>query len=270
MTKLTIRQLRESKGKRKLTISCAFDRWTVKACANAGIDMLLTWGNETGALEETLINVRMARSAAPDILLASAIPKQLGYVGEEEAARCALLLQANGADVIYSSGMAIESFAGLARRGIPCVGHVGYLPVRDIWLGGPRAVGKTATEAREVYNEVMAMENAGLIGVEMELLPVPLAKYITERSTLLTFSMGSGPDCDGQFLFSCDLLGQHDGHYPRHAKTYLNTLEASTGAMRRFKEDVLSGAYPGGEHSISMSEEEFSLFLSEREASTSE
>ena len=182
--KSTIKDLLALKGVRKAAVTCVFDRQTALAAARAGMDMVLTWANETGTTEELLLMLSVVRRAAPDMLIGVGIPKSLAYISEEEAARCALLAQEHGADVIYSSGMDIRSFEGLAKRGIPCVGHVGYLPVLDTWIGGPRSVGKTAREARMVYDQVKAFENAGCIGVEMELVPSPLAAYITENGVV--------------------------------------------------------------------------------------
>lgn len=54
----------------------------------------------------------------------------------------------------------------------------------------------------------MALQKAGCIAVEMECVPAKVAAEITKRVNLLVFSMGSGPDCDGQFLFSSDLLAR--------------------------------------------------------------
>ena len=34
--------------------------------------------------------------------------------------------------------------------------------------------------------------------------------------------MGSGSDCDGQYLFANDVLGYTEGHMPRHARVYKN------------------------------------------------
>ena len=34
--------------------------------------------------------------------------------------------------------------------------------------------------------------------------------------------MGSGSDCDGQYLYGNDILGYTKGRIPRHAKTYRN------------------------------------------------
>jgi len=108
---------------------------------------------------------------------------------------------------------------------------------------------------------VKAFEDAGCIGVEMELLPSPLADYITKNTSILTISLGSGVHCDAQFLFSCDALGLHDEHYPRHAKTYVHFLDTAVDALRQYKEEVLSGRYPGEQHSLSMAPTEFSNSL---------
>ena len=67
---------------------------------------------------------------------------------------------------------------------------MGYLPVNNTWYGGPRGVGKTAVEAKKVYDDVMALEAAGCIAVEMECVPAKVAQEITKRTKMLVFSMG--------------------------------------------------------------------------------
>jgi hypothetical protein len=68
---------------------------------------------------------------------------------------------------------------------------VGYLPVNNTWFGGPRGVGKTGLEAKQVFDDVMALEAAGCIAVEMECVPARVAAEITQRTKMLVFSMGS-------------------------------------------------------------------------------
>ena len=136
-----------------------------------------------------------------------------------------------GADIIYCSGLVPETFGALSRQHFPCCGHVGYLPVNDTWLGGPRAVGKTAEEAKKIFDDVMALEANGCIAVEMECVPAKVAAEITKRTKLLVFSMGSGPDGDGQFIFAEDLLGTNSGHYPRHAITYSHMYDEAVKAF---------------------------------------
>jgi 3-methyl-2-oxobutanoate hydroxymethyltransferase len=185
------------------------------------------------------------------------------YESQEKAIRMANEIRAAGTDIVYCSGLVPEKFAGLAAQHVPCCGHVGYLPCNDTWLGGPRAVGKTAVEAKKVFDDVMALEAAGCIAVEMECVPAKIAAEISKRTSMLVFSMGSGPDCDGQFIFAEDLLGTNTGHVPRHAITYANLHRDAVEGLTRFREDVVSGAYPTNKHSIlkSLKEEEFEGFM---------
>jgi 3-methyl-2-oxobutanoate hydroxymethyltransferase len=74
-------------------------------------------------------------------------------------------------------------------------------------------------------------------------------------------SLGSGPNCDGQFLFSADLLGiqeprypgmgkPYEGPLPRHAKRYTDLFEEAKRGFSAFKAEVTSGEFPGPEHTI--------------------
>jgi 3-methyl-2-oxobutanoate hydroxymethyltransferase len=258
MAKLTVHDLILAKGKRKLVLTTAFDAWTAKAAENAGVDMILAWGSN---LEHSKWVIDSVRSGAPNTLIGSGLPSVGAYSSESEALRLAGELQSAGADIIYCSGLIPEKFAALARQRYPCVGHVGYLPAQNTWFGGPRAIGKTWEEALEVYNTTVALEKAGCIAVEMECVPARVAAEITKRVKLLTFSMGSGAECDGQFLFSSDLLGTNTGHYPRHSITYTRMFEAAIQAFTRYRIDVETGAYPAPQHMINIKDDQFERFL---------
>lgn len=263
MTKLTVRDLLQAKGKRKLVLTTAFDAWTARAAEAAGVDMILAWGSN---LEHSKWVVDTVRAGAPNTLIGSGLPSTGAYASEAEALRLAGELRSAGTDIIYCSGLVPEKFAALARQKYPCAGHVGYLPVQNTWFGGPRAVGKTWDEALQVYNDTVALHKAGCIAVEMECVPARVAAEITKRVPILTFSMGSGPDCDGQFLFSSDLLGTNMGHYPRHSITYTRMLDSATEAFKQYRSDIESGAYPAKRHSINIKDDQFERFLEAIEA----
>ncbi|MBX3013700.1 MAG: 3-methyl-2-oxobutanoate hydroxymethyltransferase [Caldilineaceae bacterium] len=258
MGKLTVRDLLQAKGKRKLVLTTAFDAWTARAAENAGVDMILAWGSN---LEHSKWVIDTVRAGAPNTLIGSGLPSTGAYSSEAEALRLAGELRSAGTDIIYCSGLVPEKFAALARQKYPCTGHVGYLPVQNTWFGGPRAVGKTWDEALQVYNDTVALHKAGCIAVEMECVPARVAAEITKRVPLLTFSMGSGPDCDGQFLFSSDLLGTNLGHYPRHSITYTRMLDSATAAFKQYRSDIESGAYPAKRHLIKIQDDQFERFL---------
>jgi 3-methyl-2-oxobutanoate hydroxymethyltransferase len=185
----------------------------------------------------------------------------VAYVSDAEAIRSAMLARDHGADLIFSSGNNISRFRALASVGIPFVGHVGLVPSRSTWLGGLRAVGKTIGEAVKVYQDTIDFQEAGAVAVEMECVPSGIAAEITKRVSLLTISLGSGRDCDGQFLFSCDLLGTYEprypglnrpyeGPYPRHAKKYADLYGAAVEAFATFKQEVDRGEFPADGNTI--------------------
>ena len=88
-------------------------------------------------------------------------------------------------------------------------------------------------------------------------LPEPASVF---ACSFVSFS-GSGPDCDGQFIFSEDLIGTNSGHYPRHCITYTHLFKDAIRALTQYREDVLSGAYPTAKHTIKIKDEEFARFM---------
>jgi 3-methyl-2-oxobutanoate hydroxymethyltransferase len=260
MARPTIKDLQNLKGKRKIVLTTAFDYYTARACELAGIDVLVTWPQHNETMDELQIVLEQVRKGAPNTLIGAGIPRYQAFINEDEAIRCSWAALKAGADMIYSSGMNLELFKALAGQRIPCVGHVGFIPAHATWFGGPRAVGKTSQEARQVYEDTLAFQEAGAIAVEMECVPARVAAEITQKMDIMIFSMGSGPACDGQYLFSCDLLGLNDGHYPRHSKKYANFFEDSVNVFKRYKEEVTSGAFPAKGNQIEIKDDEFSAF----------
>jgi 3-methyl-2-oxobutanoate hydroxymethyltransferase len=258
--RLTIHDLMAAKGKRQLTEIFTVDGDEARACDAAGIDMIVTGAHA----------VRRLRGAAPNVFLTAAIavndPK---VTTESEAIRAAFEVMGSGADAVYV-GLSPALIRGMTREGIAVIGHVGYVPYRSSWYGGPRAVGKTAPEALKVYRDTMAFEDAGAIGVEMEIVPEKVASEISKRTAMTIISMGSGSGCDAQYLFAEDVLGTNKNHVPRHAKVYgdlsaelerIQTLRVE--AMTAFQKDVSTGGYPEAKHSLKVNDEEFAAFLNE-------
>lgn len=257
MAKLTIYQIRQLKGKRQLTEIFTAKPEEAAAANDAGIDMIVT----------TTAAAREVRKAAPNVFLIIA-PNGRFSSSNEAAINLGLDAMDLGADAIYCGTHSMERIAAMADVRIPVIGHVGLIPYRTNWIGGPRAIGKTATEALEVYRHTKAYETAGAIGVEMEVVPHRVAAEISRRTSLCVISMGSGTGCDAQYLFAEDILGTNRGHVPRHAKQYVNLrIEYDrlqglmTKAFSEFSQDVTSGAYPEAKHLVEVKDDEFSTFL---------
>jgi 3-methyl-2-oxobutanoate hydroxymethyltransferase len=148
------------------------------------------------------------------------------------------------------------------------VGHVGLIPARATWTGGFKAVGKTAAEAMQVYQHAKALEAAGAVAAEIEVVPARVASEISKRTSLFLMSMGAGSGCDAQYLFAEDVLGYSRGHKPRHAKVYRNfraeydRLERErVAAFQEFRGDVGRGAFPEDKHLVPIADAEFEAFM---------
>ena len=204
------------------------------------------------------------RRGAPGAFISAGLPHG-SVASPEEAVRAGFAILKRGADAVYCSHSP-RFIEAMAREGIPVTGHVGLVPNRAAWTGF-RAVGKTADEALKVLRAVKDLENAGCAAIEVEVVPVELADHITRTTPMITMGMGCGDVCDTQYLFSCDVLGTHDGRYPRHAKKYADflALEAAlqakrVEAFRAIAADVSRKGYPQAQHEVRMNPAEFEAF----------
>ncbi len=180
----------------------------------------------------------------------------------EDYLRAAFHFMAIGADCLYCSA-SYDIQKVLCDNHVPVVAHVGLIPSYITWTGW-RAVGKTAAEAREVWDHVKRLEAIGCFGAELEVVPDRLGALISQNTPMIMLGMGAGADADAQYLFAEDVLGCTDGHKPRHAKTYRNFAaeyarlqQERISAFREFVADVNSGAYPQAQHNVPMADTEF-------------
>lgn len=256
MSKLTVKDLFEAKGQRPLCQVYIRGPREAAACEAAGIDLIITW--EAGELEAV-------RSAAPDTFLTAGL-----VYGRHPSIRDALAAAYRaldrGADAVYCP-QSLDYVRAFAAEGVPTFGHVGFVPYKRTWVGGFKAVGKTAEEALAVYRHALAYQEAGAVGVEIEIVPGEVAAEISARLDILTIGMGAGAGCDAQYLFATDILGDNEGHIPRHAKTYRDHRaeyerlhQDAIAAFSEFKADVGSGAYPEARHLIRADPDELARF----------
>ncbi len=257
MSKLTVFDLLNGKGTRQFTYVQITSREQAAAAEAAGMDMIGT-------------GYRHPHFDIPTAAPNTHFQFGLGYgdhADATEALRDAFRAMKDGADSIYCA-MSPHVVEVLAREGVPVIAHVGLVPPKATWVGGLRAVGKTADQAVRVFQETKDFESAGAFGVEMEVVPHRVATMITRKTSILTISLGAGSGCDVQYLFSADLLGENRDHIPRHAKTYRNfaaehdRLQTERiAAYGEFVADVKSGGFPQPEHVVDMKDDEFEKFL---------
>jgi len=259
----TVKSLRDQKGKRVLVETLPFSVDEAAAAEEAGIDtMKVRFDPSHPELAEAI------RAAAPNTFMAFSVPL-VAAASETEAVRLAYDAMTIGADAIMCQ-WSPRFVSAAAEAGVPVQGHAGLVPRKSTWTGGLNAVGKTVEEAIRVYQDIKALEEAGAYAVEVEVIPDELLRKISERTTLLTSSIGAGSGGDIQFLFADDILGNHPPPYPRHSKQYRNLYEMKqkmqlerVAGFKEFVDDVQVGRFPGPEHVIPTPEGLIKSFLEE-------
>ena len=271
MTKLTVKDLFEKKGKEKLTELCVTNALEAYASEQAGIDILIVSFNKetlrTGIPTNKWFrdaHVKDIRDAAPNTFMIYALGQSPSH---EKAIDAALIARENGADAVYC-GNSPKYIEALRNEGLPSVSHIGLIPYKSTWTGGFKAVGKDAESAFKIYQDALAYDRAGAIGLEVECVPDRVAEIITKKVNLLTFSMGSGPKCDVEFLFIQDVIGTNTDRVPRHAKVFKDTnksyeklLDDTVEGLRSFVNDVQKREFPTQKHIITIEDEEYEKFL---------
>jgi 3-methyl-2-oxobutanoate hydroxymethyltransferase len=255
--RLTVGDLRKLKGKRQLTMLFVETPEEAAAASAAGIDVL--------SIVEHLWSPAMREAAGDCFVQVGLIYGQ--HCTYEDYLRAAHKNLMIGGDAFYCAG-SLDTIAKLAAEGIPVVGHVGLIPARATWTGGFKAVGKTATEAVQVYQHVKELEAAGAVAAEIEVVPARVASEISKRTSLILMSMGAGSGCDAQYLFAEDVLGYSRGHQPRHAKVYRNfraeyerLQRERVAAFKEFRADVEKGAFPEDKHLVPIADAELETFV---------
>lgn len=184
----------------------------------------------------------------------------------EDYLRAAFHYAALGGDAYYCAA-SYDIQKTLCDNHIPVVGHIGLIPSYITWTGW-RAAGKTADEAHALWKHTQKLEEIGVFGAELEVVPDRVAKFLTENSSLIMLGMGAGKYADAQYLFTEDICGYGDNRKPRHGKAYRNfkpeldrLQDERIAAFKEFKADVESGGYPAAEHTVAIKDDEFETFL---------
>jgi 3-methyl-2-oxobutanoate hydroxymethyltransferase len=275
--KLPITDLGDMKARReRIVMVTAYDYPSGRLADAAGVDIVLVGdsaamtvlGHDStvpATMDEMLMLTRAAARGARRPLVVADMPFGSFQISDEEAVLNAVrFVKEGGADAVKveGAGPTVSRVLALVGAGIPVMGHVGLTPQSATMLGGFRAQGRTAAKARELLEDARTLEQAGCFSLVLEAVPAPVAARITRALSIPTIGIGSGRDCDGQVLVYHDLLGLYEGKAPRFVKRYAELAPLIQDALERYAADVRSGAFPAGEHTYSIPDEELAAFLS--------
>lgn len=275
--KVTLRTLHQMKDKSEKIVWVVLYDWPTAVLADqAGVDMILVGDS----VAMTMLGLPNTLPITMDVMLhhAEAVTrgaKRAFIVGDmpfmsyqasiDEAVANAGEFMRIGCDAIKLEGGATyaPTVEAIVRAGIPVIGHLGLTPQSASMLGGYRMQGRDAASAKKILDDALALEEAGAFGVLLENVTSETANLVAAKTHFLTFSIGGGPDTDGQLLLSHDILGFTMGLKPKFAKTYGNIAEQVRHVFEEYRRDVKERKYPSEEYLAHMREGEYEKLTKE-------
>jgi 3-methyl-2-oxobutanoate hydroxymethyltransferase len=238
----------------------------------AGVDMILV-GDSLGmtvlgydstlpvTMDDMVRHTAAVRRGAPHAWVIGDMPYMSYQPSVETAIRNAGRLMAEtGCDAVKLEGGAemADRVAGIARAGIPIMGHLGLTPQSASALGGFRLQGKGAAQARRILDDAKVLEAAGAFSIVLELVPDRLCRLITERAEgCIIMGLGSGPHAHGQLQIFHDAFGLYPRFTPRMAKVFADAGAVIRDGLAAYIDEVHAGTFPAAEHGFPMKDEEY-------------
>ncbi|TAE59545.1 MAG: 3-methyl-2-oxobutanoate hydroxymethyltransferase [Nostocales cyanobacterium] len=254
---ITTQQLIQWKQQGKPIVALtAWDYAIAQLLDTAGVDLILVGdslavvlGYETTlpiTLDEMIHHAKAVRRGVNRALVVVDLP----FLSYQESVSQAMhsagrILKETGAQAVKLEGgypAMIETVSRLVQAGIPVMGHVGLTP-QSIHQLGLRQQGKTQLDQERIFNEAIALEQAGVFSLVLEHIPAKLASEITQKLRIPTIGIGAGSECDGQVLVTSDILGLSEKH-PPFAKVYTNLREQITNAVQSYALEVRESQFP--------------------------
>jgi 3-methyl-2-oxobutanoate hydroxymethyltransferase len=265
----SVRDILLMKNSKKITVITAYDYTTSQLCDKAGVDMLLV-GDSAGmvmlgydntipvTMDQMCLFTEAVARGRQNALVVADMPFMSYQSSKSQAIENAGRLIKSGADAVkLEGGVEIkDTIHGIVEIGIPVMGHIGFQPQTTTLQEGYKVQAKTKDAAIRLVESAKALEEAGVFSIALEMVTKEVSKIISGSISIPTIGIGSGSDCDGQVLVVHDVLGLYEKIKPKFAKRYLELSSDIVKAVESYKNDVVSGKFPGLEHSFSMDKSE--------------
>ncbi|MEM0514092.1 3-methyl-2-oxobutanoate hydroxymethyltransferase [Pseudoalteromonas sp. YIC-827] len=261
MAKISVSSLLKKKqAGEKITSLTAYDASFAKLFADNGVDavlvgdslgMVLQGGDDTLAvsIDDIAYHTKCVRAGSRELFVIADMPFMTYNNVEQSCANAATLMRAGANMVKLEGGQWLhDSIRALTQQGVPVCGHLGLTPQSVHVFGGFKIQGRDKEQADKMIADAQALEAAGAQLLVLECIPSVLAKAITEAVSIPTIGIGAGKDTDGQILVMHDLVGISAGYIPKFSKNFLAETGNMPAAVKKYCDDVKSGAFPGPDH----------------------
>jgi len=265
----SVRDILSMKNSKKITVITAYDYTTAQLCDKAGVDILLV-GDSAGmvmlgyentipvTMDQMCLFTEAVSRGRQNALVVADMPFMSYQSSKSQAIENAGRLIKAGADAVKLEGGSEikDTVRAIVEIGIPVMGHIGFQPQTTTLQEGYKVQAKTKDAALKLFEAGKTLEEAGAFSIALEMVTKETSKMISNSIGIPTIGIGSGPDCDGQVLVVHDVLGLYEKIKPKFAKRYLELSSDIVKAVESYKNDVISGKFPGNEHSFSMDKSE--------------
>ena len=145
------------------------------------------------------------------------------FGSNEEILADAFEAMRRGGDMYYTL-RSFDAMEMMSREGIPVQSHIGLIPTFSHYCGGLRGWGRKADEAMKIYETLKRMEDVGVIAVEAECMAEEVLEAVNKKTSIVTFSLGSGMAGDVIMSFVADICGEasEEETPPKHAHAFGN------------------------------------------------
>ena len=243
---------------KKLSMANPSNANEIRACKEAGIDLFVVGMDQ----------IDDVRSIAPTHFTRVG-SKWAQFDSNEELLADAFEAMRRGADMYYTL-RSLNAIERMTREGIPVQSHIGLIPTFSHYCGGLRGWGRQADEALKIFETLKRMEDVGVIAVEAECIAEEVLEAVNKKTSIVTFSLGSGMAGDVIMSFVADICGEasEEDKPPKHAHAFGNIgrlhkqiHEERVAALGQFHSEVVAGNFPYQQTNISMHEGERDKFL---------
>ena len=258
---MNISKIQAMKSKEKIVMITAYDALMAKLF-DGEVEMILvgdslnmSFGGEKDTLsvtlDEMIYHTKAVRRGVKNSLVICDMPFG-SYIDEKETLKSAVkIYKESGADAIKLEGGKEKAkvIRELTKNSIAVMGHIGLMPQFVRAEGGYKIKGKDKEDIKKLIEDAKALEDAGVFCIVIEGVKSEVAKEITKSVKVPTIGIGSGKDTDGQVLVWSDAFGFFDEFKPKFVKRYLEGAKLIRGALKEFRNEVKSEAFPSEEYS---------------------
>jgi 3-methyl-2-oxobutanoate hydroxymethyltransferase len=240
----------------------SYDATTAQIFDEAGIEVILV-GDSAGntvlghdstlevTIEEMISFGKGVSSSVKRALVVVDMPFGSYEVSPNQALENAIsIMKRSGAEAVKLEGGIDRApqVKAIVAAGIPVMGHLGFTPQSVHALGGFKVQGR-GEDAVNLEKDALALQEAGVFAIVLEMVPSDLANELTQKLAVPTIGIGAGNSTDGQILVWQDFAGLSSGSR-KFVKKYADLRTELVKAASHYRADVLSGEFPSKEHSF--------------------